>query len=187
MFHAYAQGTSLNQISDYGVGQGTPRTETTFGMTETIVGGDVIWPLLSKWNIALLAEANGRFYSIRENSRLGFSAPSYAQFGEGIRLRPSFVTGYVRLNYVAAFQEWIASTGNFSFRRLKLDLDHQFPIYKNTRSLLPHDFNGPDSCGVSPTDRNCPSITRNLEGSFGLRFFYTRSYTSGASSRAVLP
>jgi len=197
VFHVYAQATSLNRIGYYGLGQGTPRNESAFGMTETVLGANMIWPVLPKLKISFLGEVNGRLYSIRgsssgtvpsllatgtETTAPGlFHAPSYAQFGEGLRLRTRFANGYVRLNYVGKFQEWVASQGGYSFRRLLLDLDHQFPLYRNTRSLLPYDFNGPDNCSTSAQAENCPPITRNLEGSFGLRFFYTRSYTSGSS------
>jgi hypothetical protein len=197
VFHVYAQGTSLNQIGYYGLGQGTQRNQSGFGMTEIIVGANVIWPLLPKLKISFLGEVNGRLYSIRGSSSRTvpslldtgtettapglFNAPSFAQFAEGLRFRPRFANGYVRLNYTGKFQEWVASRGHYSFRRLSLDLDHQFPLYRNTRSLLPNDFNGPDNCSTSAQTENCPPISRNLEGSFGLRFFYTRSYTSGSS------
>lgn len=191
VFHVYAQTESLNKIAYYGLGQGTPRTEYLFGMTETIAGADVVWPVFSRLNISLLGEANGRFVSLRASSDSsllptafapGFSGqPDYAQFGQGVRLRPTFANGYVRLNYTAKFEEWVAGASGYSFRRFSADLDHQFPLYGTTRALLPHDFNGPDSCSSAPDSTSCPSISRNLEGSFGFRFLYTASYTSGDS------
>jgi hypothetical protein len=197
VFHLYGQGISLNQIGYYGLGQGTPRSELGFGMMESIVGADVVWPLFKTLNVSLLGEANGRFFSLRgsqtstvpsiEQVDTGASAPGlsnqpgYAQFGEGIRLRPSFANGYVRLDYTAKFQEWVASDSQHSFRRFIADLSHQFPLYGSTRALLPHDFNGPDDCSSDPGSRSCPPISRNLEGSFGFRFLYMSSYTSSAS------
>jgi hypothetical protein len=197
VFHVYGQGISLNQIGFYGLGQGTPRTESLFGMTESIVGGNVVWPLWSALNLSLLAEVNGRFFSLRgsqtstvpsleqtgnESTAPGLiNQPGYAQLGEGIRLSPSFARGYVRLVYTAKFQQWIATQSGYTFQRFTADLSHQFPLYSSTRSLQPHDFNGPDDCSSDPSSRTCPPISRNLEGSFGFRFLYTASFDPGAA------
>ncbi len=197
VIHAYAQGISLNSISYFGLGQGTPRNQSYFGMTETVAGANIIWPLMKTLNVSLLGEANGRFFSLRgrqaanglsieqlynDTSAPGLSnQPGYAQFGQGIRIRPSFANGYVRLNYNATFQEWVATNSTYSFRRFKADLGHQFPLYRTTRSLLPREFNGPDTCAADPNSLRCPSPSRNLEGSFGFQFLYTASYTSAGS------
>ena len=194
VFHAYVQGISLNQLGYYGLGQGTARSLSYFGMTETIAGANVVWPVFKPLNVSLLGEANGRFFSIRgsESSKAPsieqvytnasapglLHQPGYAQFGEGIRVRPSFANGYVRLNYTAKLQEWMAGEAGYSFRRLSIDLSHQFPLYRSTRALLPHDFNGPDNCSADPNSQTCPPVSRNLEGSFGFQFLYTSSYTS---------
>jgi hypothetical protein len=198
VIHAYVQGISLNDITYYGLGQGTSASHSNFGMTETIAGSNIVWPLFKALNVSLLGEANGRFFSIRgrhsdngvsiEQTNNDISAPGlskqpgFAQFGEGIRLRPSFANGYVRLNYTANFQEWVASGSTYSFRRFTADLVHQFPLYRSTPSLLPREFNGPDTCATSPNTMQCPSLSRNLEGSFGFRFLYTASYTSTGST-----
>ena len=191
VFHVYGQGISLNQIGFYGLGQGTPRSELGFGMTETIAGANAVWPVFQPLNLSLIGEVNGRFFSIRgaQSSTVPSipavgTEPGYAQFGQGVRIRPSLAGGYVRLDYTAKFQEWVASNSLYSFRRFSADLSHQFPLYGTTRSLAPRDFNGPDSCSIDPNNRTCPSISRNLEGSFGFRFLYTASLTSGA---AVVP
>jgi hypothetical protein len=197
VFHAYAEGTSLNKIAYYGLGQDTSRTHSYFGMTETVVGGNVVWPVLKKLNLSLLAEANGRFFSLRGNhsgtntsieqinteiSAPGLSSqPGFAQFGQGMRLRPTLAKGYIRFDYTASVEEWVASSSGYSFRRFKADLAHEFPLYRTTRSLLPHDFNGPDTCSTDPNSLGCPTVSRNLEGSFGLRLLYTTSYTSAGS------
>jgi hypothetical protein len=197
VMHAYVQGTSLNTIAYYGLGQDTSRAHTYFGMTETIVGGNVVWPVAKRLNLSLVGEVNGRIFGLRgssgtnrisiesENDNVSapglISQPAFAQFAEGVRLRPSLANGHVRLNYMASFSQWVASESNYSFRRLSADLSHEFPLYRNTRSLLPHDFNGPDSCSTDPNGLQCPSISRNLEGSFGLRLIYTASYTSAGS------
>lgn len=197
VFHAYVQNTSLNKISYYGLGQNTTTSHTLFGMSEAIVGGNVVWPVSGKLNMALLGEANGRFSSIRPSHQTGevsieqtnneasapglSTQPGYAQFGQGIRIRPSLANGYVRLNYTASFQEWVASNSTFSFRRFNADLSHEFPLYRNTRALLPREYNGPDTCSSDPNSLGCPPISRNLEGSFGVRLLYTTSYTSAGS------
>ena len=197
VLHAYAQATSLNSISYYGLGPNTPRVPTYFGMSQTTVGGNVIWPLGTFLKISLLGEANGRFYSIRggqptngtsiEQTNTNATAPGllnqpgFAQFGQGIRLRPSFLNGHARLNYAANFQEWVASDSTYSFRRFNTNLSHQFPLYSKTRSLLPREFNGPDSCAETSELPQCPPITHNLKGSFEFTFFYTASYVSNNS------
>jgi hypothetical protein len=79
-----------------------------------------------------------------------------------------------------AFQEWAATKSGYSFRRLVVDLGHEFSLYGTTRSRRPRDFNGPDSCLPDPNVDTCPSVSRNLEGSVGLRFLYTGSYSSGS-------
>ncbi len=102
--------------------------------------------------------------------------PGFAQFGEGVRIRPQFAGGHVRLNYQASFKEYVAGDSQFSFERFTLDLQHEFPIYTRTRSLLPHDFNGPDDCSADSAVHKCPSVSRNFEGSFGVRFLMNDSF-----------
>ena len=197
VFHGYVQGISLNNIAYYGLGQDTSRNPAFFGMTQTIAGANVIWPLIKRWNVSLFGEANGRFISIRGRHGDGIvsieqaydnisapglaSQPAFAQFGEGIRMRPSLANGYVRLHYAATFQEWVAGDSAYSFNRFTADLSHQFPLYRSTRPQAPREFNGPNTCAQDPNSLQCPTVSRNLEGSFGLQFLYTTSYTSAGS------
>jgi hypothetical protein len=58
------------------------------------------------------------------------------------------------------------------------DLSHQFSLYRQTRRLEPNGFNGPDDCSVSAGEHSCPAVTRNLEGSIGIRFLMNQSITS---------
>jgi hypothetical protein len=185
VFHVYAQGTSLNKLNYFGEGPNTPETARSFfGMTQTIVGANAVFPVLPKLKMSLVGEVNGRFVDLRQGQVLspmvpipGFSTqPGFAQLGEGIQIRPQFAGGYVRLNYLATFQEYIAGDSRSSFERLTLNLSHQFPLYRNTRSLAPNDFNGPDDCSVSAGTHSCPSVSRNLEGSFGLMFLLNDSF-----------
>lgn len=193
VFHAYAQGISLNKLTYFGEGSNTHDTARSyFGMTQTVVGANAVFPVIPKINMSLYAEANGRFVDIR--GAHGFNSPSieqiytplntpglgtqpgFAQFGEGVRIRPEFAGGHVRLNYYATFQEYVAGSSDFSFERLNLDLGHEFPIYKNSRSLAARDHNGPDDCSVGATVHTCPAVTRDREGAFGLRFIMNASF-----------
>ncbi len=68
VFHVYAQATSLNKLIFFGEGANTSDTARSyFGMTETIVGGNAVFPVLPKLKMSLLGEANGRFVDLRPN------------------------------------------------------------------------------------------------------------------------
>ncbi len=203
VFHVYAQSISLIKLAYFGLGSNTKDTARSyFGMRETIVGTNVVWPIagLRKLNASVFGEMNGRFVDLRPST--GHSSPSIeqlysevtapgltrqpgtAQFGEGIRFRPSLAGDFIRLNLLA-YQQYVASNSVFSFQRLTTDLSHQFPIYKKTRSLLPKDTNGPDDCSADNTGSGgdpknkfkCPGVTRDLQGSFGFRFLLSDSFT----------
>lgn len=203
IFNAYVQTTSLNKVGYFGLGPDTTREDQTFfGMRETIVGSNVIYPVASgPLNLSLHAEANGRFVDIRASR--GQSAPSieqvyteatapglttqpaFAQFGEGIRVRPSLFGGFIKLNYFVNYQQFLAGDSRFSFQRLTVDLTHQIPLYRNQKGTqLSRDHNGPDDCSseVTSKDHDCPSatapITRNREGNIGLRLLLSESFTS---------
>ena len=200
VFHLYAQGISLEKLAYYGIGPDSRQTDRTFyGMQQTVIGTNAVWPVFRKLNLSLYGEANGRFVSIRPS--LGQASPSigqlfteatapgltsqsaFVQFGEGVRLRPQLAGGFVRLNYFARFQEFISpGDSNSSFQRFTLDLSHQFPLYRKTRSLIPVDSNGPNDCSPGLTIHDCPPVTggtsRNLEGSFNIRFVMNESFAS---------
>jgi len=80
VLNLYAQAISLNTLNYFGLGNDTTLAgATVFGMSQTIVGGNVIkpvyeWPAIRKLNLALLGEVNGRFISIRGDH--GRSVPS---------------------------------------------------------------------------------------------------------------
>jgi hypothetical protein len=199
IFNVYAQAASLKKIAYYGLGPNTARADQTFfGMRETIVGASVIYPLFKPLNLALLGEVNGRFVDIRESD--GNSGPSieqvhtesttpglarqpaFAQFGEGVRARPTLFADRLRLNYSLNFQQFVAAESRYSFRRLTVDLAHQIPIYKKSRTFLPRDNNGPDDCSAgSSSSADCPRITLDREGSIGLRLLISESFTSSGS------
>ena len=205
VFHVYAETTSLQKINFFGIGPNTSDTDRVFfSQRETITGGNAVWPVWKKFNVAFFGEANGRFVDVGNlygvfdpatgatlNAPASTDYPGlvgqsgFAQLGQGIRLRPTFANDYIRLNYSVSLQEYIAGDSTYSFRRFTTDLQHQFPLYRNTRTLLPQDFNGPDSCSsdVADTAHKCPPImpppppgkTRSLEGSVGLRLLIQES------------
>jgi len=186
VFRAYAQATSLNKIGFFGLGPDSSDTSRTYyGMRQTITGINGVWPLSNKLHLSLYGEANGRFVDLRITPAVGrfvasapvsSNEPAFAQFGQGIRLRPSFAGGYVRLNYFGTFQEYIAAgDSQLSFQRFTIDLAHEFPLYRTTRTFWPVDSNGPNDCSAGTSQKTCPSVSRNREGSFGLRLMMAES------------
>jgi hypothetical protein len=126
--------------------------------------------------------------------------PGTFQLGEGIRIRPTYYDDVIRLNYSLAYQQFFApGNSNFSFQRLTTDLSNEYVFHsKNVRYyLLPRDNNpnGPDECDDPGKDESkmtdvekkkakehpCPRVTRNFEGSIGLRFFLAASMTPGGN------
>lgn len=199
VFGLYAQATSLNKITFFGLGPDTTEAgRTFFGMTETIVGSNVVKPFSGHLNASLFGEMNGRFVNIRESN--GQVSPSISQvydeatapglttqpgtfqLGEGIRIRPVFDKDLVRLNYSAAYQQYFA-TDNFTFQRLTIDLGHQYVLHSKTRINEPRMNNGPDACAIDPVSHpECPKpYVRNFEGSIGFRFFTALSMTPGGN------
>jgi hypothetical protein len=103
------------------------------------------------------------------------SQPGFVQFGEGIRIRPIFFSDHLQLNYLVKFQQFVApSDSAFSFGRFTADLSHVFPLYRMTRSMIPKDFNTPDECSQGVGGK-CPAISRNREGSIGIRLLISES------------
>ena len=202
VFNLYAQAISLNKLTYFGLGPATTLAGRTFyGMTQTIVGGSAVKPFYERLNASLYGEVNGRFVDIRpstgqpspsigtlytEATAPGLTThPGTLQLGEGVRIRPVFFDDFLRLNYNLAYQQFFTpGNSTFSFQRLTADLSHEFAIYKKTtRNLLPRDNNpnGPDDCSSSTetTPSACPAITRDREGTVGLRFFLAESMTPG--------
>jgi len=50
-------------------------------------------------------------------------------------MTPIFFDDFVRLNYSATYQQYVAGS-NRSFQRLTFDFNHQFAIYRKTTRLL---------------------------------------------------
>ena len=205
VFNLYAQSISLNKLNYFGEGNDTTLAgAAVFGMSQTIVGGNVIkpvyeWPAIRKLGLSLLGEVNGRFVNVRGEN--GASAPSietvytnatapglssqpgFVQLGQGFRIKPD--TGdYLSLNYVGSFQEFFApSSSTNSFLRWTADLNHTFYLYGNAKSATSSsDQHGPDSC--AQVNGKCPEIphTRNLNGSINLRLLVSESINSATSA-----
>jgi len=205
VFNLYAQGISLNKLNYFGLGNDSSLLDKSlFGMTQTIVGGNVTkpiheWSSISKLNLSLFGEVNGRFVSIRSESTSSVpsiyalyddatapglsSQPGFVQFGEGVRIKP-VIGDHLELNYAGSFQQFVApSDSRNSFQRWAVDLNHTFYLYGYTESgPKMSTLTGPDQC--APSGEKCPEVprSRNLNGSIGVRFFLSESVNSATSS-----
>ena len=201
VFNLYAQSISLNKINYFGEGnESSLFGASVFGMTQTIVGANITkpvyeWPVISKLNLSLFGEINGRFVNIRGEGgqsvpsifRLydntgapGLSSqPGFFQLGEGIRIKP-VIGDHLELNYSGGFQEFLApSDSQNTFERWTVDLNHTFHLYGYTESgVKTTNLTGPDSC--APAGQTCPPVSksRNLNGSIGVRFLLSESMNS---------
>jgi hypothetical protein len=203
VFNLYAQSISLDKLEFFGLGNNSVQAgQSVFGMSQTIVGGSVVKPVFElpsiRWlNLSLRGELNGRFVDIRGEH--GQSAPSietlytnvtapglssqpgFAQFGEGLRIMP-VIAGRLQLNYLANFQQYVASNSNNTFLRWTVDLNHSVDLYGTTHSAGNPEMTGPDSC--APRGDDCPKIStsRNRNGSIAARLLLSESRTSATSA-----
>ncbi len=202
VFNLYAQSISLNKLTFFGEG---PLTTTAgrsfFGMTEHIVGGNLIRPVYERLNVGVYGEVNGRAVDIRPSNgqpspsiELVYNSltapglnnqPFFLQLGAGVRMRPSTAKGLLHFNYDLAYRPFIDVSGSgFSFQRLTVDLYQEISLY-HTNLRVPRDTNDPNNCLIDPTVERprCPRVTsRNLEGSLGLRAFTSLSMTPGGDT-----
>lgn len=204
VFNIYAQSISLQNVSFYGTGANSSRDDRqTFGMRHTIVGANAIAPVATngaarRLGLSLLGEVNGRFVAIRDGVADGVRTigvlspdeipglseqPGYLQLGEGVRLKPSLVSGHLRLNYVVNFQQFIASeSSRSSFRRWRLDLAHEIPLYGHSApgSTDSRDTNGPNDCATALGTSDCPPMSRSRDrrGAITVRALYVTSSTA---------
>lgn len=200
VFGLYVQAISLNKLTYFGLGPATTEAGRSFyGMTQTILGGNVVKPFYSRLNASLHGEINGRFVNLRASNgqaspSIGLlyteatapgltSQPGAFQLGEGVQIRPVFAGDVVRLKYDLSYQQYLTpGNSNFSFQRLTIDLGHEFALYgKTTRMLGPRRGNGPDDCSLDLVAHpKCPKpYVRNFEGTVGFRFFTALSMTPG--------
>ena len=203
VFNLYAQTMSLNKLNFFGLGNdSTLAGASVFGMQQTIIGGSVIkpiyeWSAMKNLNLALLGEIHGRFVNIRGENGQSYpsietvytnagapglsSQPAFVQFGEGVRINPVFGDRF-QLNYLANYQQFLApSNSRNSFQRWTLDLNHIFYLYGYTRSAPKNtDPAGPDRC--APPGQECPEVSRNRNGSIGMRLLLSESMNSSTSA-----
>ncbi len=190
-FNLYVQSISLQQIFYYGLGPTSSKADgAVFGMSETIAGGNFIYPLGNS-GFALFAELNGRFVNLRgryhesspsieklytEATAPGLAQqPAFVQPGAGLRFDRKFGTNLAYLDYRGTYQQYSAvGSPQYSFRRYTIDLQHTFPLYHKVgvRSVTRPDV-GPDE---SPEALVKPHrYTVNREGSIGLRALLVES------------
>ena len=196
VYNLYAQNVSLPKLTFYGIGSDTPSAaKTVYGMSETILGGNAAIPLTKiapPLKLSLLLEANGRVFDIRagndddlpsigtvftEATAPGLTTqPSYAQFSEGVRLRPWLFNDGLQLGYTILYQQFATREASFSFRRWTIDLNHLIPLYHTGGGpALRDDQNTPNECTASQSVHQCPSVTRDLWGSVRIRALLSRS------------
>lgn len=215
------QEISLSQLNYFGLGPATSTAgQAVFGMREFIGGAAGVLPFGGGAHASVYGEAYAR--SIGLSARTGQSVPtlgavyddttapglsrpdSFAQLGEGARLRPVFWSDRIRLNYDVSLRHYLALNDPIStFHRLVIDLQHDVAIYSSTtRTLWPVDSNGPDQCTLSAeapsgscaVDTNamasaclaapsanaeaCHAISRDLQGRISFRVLLSDSITS---------
>ena len=201
VYNFYAQSISLNKLTFFGEGSGTTAAgRSFFGMTEHIVGGNLIRPIYEKLNMGVYGEINGRAVDIRPST--GQPSPSieqvytpvtapgladhpfFLQLGAGVRMRPSAFNNLLNFNYDVAYRPFIAvSDEDFSFQRLTIDLYQEISFY-HKNILVPRDTNGSNDCRIDPSDDHskCPKPTsRSVEGKLGLRAYTALSMTPGGN------
>jgi hypothetical protein len=175
VLNVYVQQISLPSLT---VSAGTD----PFSEEQTIAGANAIYPLpgTAPFRAALVGELNGRWLTVRDATTGTTAQPSFAQFGEGVRIRPT-IAERVRLNYLAQLQHFSSSDAGNSFRRLTFDLRHDIPLYRTVSSTRANDTNGPDECFESVGSSGCPAVSysRNREGAIGVRLLAIRSMTGG--------
>ena len=131
------------------------------------------------------------------------SQPGFFQLGEAVRIRPVLLNDLLHLNYQASYRQFFApSDTRFTFQTFTIDLSNEIAIYRlTTRFYVPRDVNGPDECSIDrvgdfpacslnkadqvgncdkisgKNSAPCKAISRDLQGSIGIRFLYTASFT----------
>ena len=162
--------------------------QESFREKQTIVGGNVIYPLpvLDALRPSLVGAINGRFVTINGSSTVtSVPQPGFAQFEEGLRLKPTLFNDRLRFDYLFDLQQFAASAeSQSSFHRWMLDLKHEIPLYRTVASTGPRETNGPNECFESVGANRCPpvSYSRNREGSVSIRFLTLQSGVGSGNS-----
>jgi hypothetical protein len=200
----FGQAISLNTLDYFGPGPQSVETgRSVYGERQTVAGVSAVYPLsnlraLNALHAAVLGGVTARFIDIRQassseapsiqqiyddNSAPGLAVQSaFAEFREGMRLKPSAISGRLRFDYLLTAQQFkTSSDSRSSFNRWTVDLQHEIPLYRSVSSTGPRAFNGPNACAQSLGSSACPPVqwSRNREGSIGLRLLISTSTTSG--------
>jgi hypothetical protein len=197
VFGLYAQTTATPNLLFLGE-PGDGRGSSAWGMRETVVGGNALVPIVASGGAALAVygEVDGRFVALETSTfnnepTIGsvydpLSAPGLAtqpgtvEFTEGLRAAPSLWHDQLRLTYSIALQEFVASSDSTdSFRRLRVDLDHDIP-WRGTAPGAPVPGNGPDQCSAGSSTDTCPAGSTNQYGTIHLGVRLIKSF-AGAS------
>jgi hypothetical protein len=202
VYTVYAQAMSLPTLTYYGLGPDAPvAAKVAYGMSETIFGGNATIPLARvapSLGVSLLFEANGRLFDVREGTAADLPSigsvfnettapglttpPSYAQFGEGVRIHPSFLDDRLQLGYTVLYQQFASPTSSSSFTRWRVDLNHIFPLYRSGGGPIRRDErNTPNECSISASVDACPGVTRDRWGSVSLRALVSKSQVGAGS------
>jgi hypothetical protein len=87
------------------------------------------------------------------------------------------------LNYLVTAEQFLGGDA-FSFRRWRVDLDHEIALYGTSRPVESRDTNTPNDCLIGPGADACPAISRDRRGSINLRIL---AVTSAAGDEARIP
>jgi hypothetical protein len=201
----FAQAISLDTLYYFGEGRESLESQrSAFGERETILGGSVAYPIgihSLRWlRPALLGGVSGRFVNLRradttvvpqtgetynEATAPGLARQDgFAEFREGVRLKPSVANGWLRFNYLLSAQQFVTTnTSGASFNRWTADLRHEIPLYRGASSTGPREFNGPNECRQGPASSKCPPVqwSRNRTGAINLRLLVTESTTGNGN------
>jgi hypothetical protein len=202
----FAQAVSLKTLDYFGLGQQSVEAgRSVYGQHQTLVGASATYPLggiraLGGLRMSLIGGITGRFVSIQsatvdqvppidqvydDSTAPGLSdQPTFVEFREGIRFKPSVANGWLRFNYLVSAQQFTASSdAQSSFTRWTFDLQHEIPLYRRVSSTGPREFNGPNECAQALGSPGCPPVqwSRNRQGSIGFRLLVSAATTSGAN------
>ena len=199
VINVYAQSTSLNKLTFFGLGPVTlPSGRSYYGMTEHIAGASAVKPISGRLNFSIYGESNVRVVGVRadrgeaspsiEQLYTPATAPglgperSFVQLGGGARIRPSAFNNALHFDYDVNYKPYFSvSASTLSFQRLTFNAYQEYSIHHSSPRVQ-RETNGPDDCTLDPTADNhqCPKPgLRSQEGTIGFRVFDSLSMTPG--------
>jgi hypothetical protein len=145
-------------------------------------------------NLSLVGAVTGRFVDVRsatskadpaigdlytEATAPGLATPSarFVEFSEAVRMEPSWFGRRVYPSYLISTDQFLSDgEAKASFSRLTVDLAHEFPLYKKSRSSrFASELVGPNECS-SADDGRCAPVTRNRDGAIDIRLLTVLSW-----------